>query len=169
MLKIDWKLPIQASRWSKNAIWTLFTGKSALKAWLGKRVKIICEKGPGPFLQVFFYPFGRFFSSRSYKKSSWGQFLIDILCCLNILNKISKIEKNHTVPLTADKWAYDGFDLSIFVLSKKKRTPEMYGKKWSKLSEINLTKNLESSFSVKQKGKLSHLKTVGQFWWRMEE
>ena len=37
-------------------------------------------------------PVKRFFSSRSHKKK-FEQFLIDILCCLNILNKISKIEK----------------------------------------------------------------------------
>ena len=34
------EISIQASRWSKNAIWTLFTGKSALKAWLGNFRKI---------------------------------------------------------------------------------------------------------------------------------
>ena len=59
------------------------------------------KKGPktlekGTHFPRFLDPFGRFFSSRFSKKKVWGHFLIDILCCLNILNKISKIEEKKT-------------------------------------------------------------------------
>ena len=43
----------------------------------------------------FLDPFGRFLALDPTKKV-FEHFLIDILCCLNILNKISKIEEEKT-------------------------------------------------------------------------
>ena len=60
------------------------------------------KKGPKPLQKGSGTLFGGVFAgflALDASKKVFEHFLIDILCCLNILNNISKIEKNHTVPL----------------------------------------------------------------------
>ena len=66
-----------------------------MKAPHGKKGPKPLQKGSGT---LFGGVFAGFLALDSSKKV-FEHFLIDILCCLNILNNISKIEKNHTVPL----------------------------------------------------------------------
>ena len=67
------------------------------------------KKGPKPLQKGSGTLFGGVFAgflALDASKKVFEHFLIDILWCLNILNNISKIEKNHTVPLK--DWAYPG-------------------------------------------------------------
>ena len=60
------------------------------------------KKGPKPLQKGSGTLFGGVFAgflALDASKKVFEHFLIDILWCLNILNNISKIEKNHTVPL----------------------------------------------------------------------
>ena len=59
------------------------------------------DLGSRPFLQGFWILLAGFLDLDPTKKV-FEHFLIDILCCLNILNKISKIKerKKHTVTLS---------------------------------------------------------------------
>ena len=83
---IDMKREISIRKCSK----TFFVGFRAEKP--AKRVQKPCKKGPGPSWQVFF--------ALDPTEKVFEHFLIDILCCLHILNKMSKIEeKKHTVTL----------------------------------------------------------------------
>ena len=59
----------------------------------GKRVRDHFSMVFGPFWQVFLA------LDFTTTKKVFEHFLIDILCCLKSQNKISKIEKKHTVPL----------------------------------------------------------------------
>ena len=60
-----------------------------------KRVQNPSKKGPKGSGTLFGGVFAGFLALDASKKV-FEHFLIDILCCLNILNKISKIEKKKT-------------------------------------------------------------------------
>ena len=68
------------------------------------------KKGPKPLQKGSGTLFGGVFAgflALDASKKVFEHFLIDILWCLNILNNISKIEKNHTVPLKEINTFYD--------------------------------------------------------------
>ena len=63
-----------------------------MQAPSGKKGPKTLWKGSGTLFTGFLDPFGSFFCSRSYKQI-FEHFLIDILCCLNILKKYQKLKK----------------------------------------------------------------------------
>ena len=81
------------------------------------------KKGPKPLQKGSGTLFGGVFAgflALDASKKVFEHFLIDILCCLNILNNISKIEKNHTVPLTtflayAGVVDFNNFDFKLLI------------------------------------------------------